>query len=69
MRKDLEQTCLLLGAHADALIGDLDTQQQAVAIVLAGMGADNDLALLRELDRIAHEVEQDLLQAQGIARQ
>ena len=54
---------------ADAGVGDGKAQPRAVVSLLQGADTQPDLALVGELDGIADQVGQDLLQAQGVADQ
>jgi hypothetical protein len=69
LRKGMEQAGLLRRADADSLIVDLDAQQHAEAVFFDGAGAQHNPAALGELDGIADEVEQDLLEARSVAAQ
>ena len=68
--KRCEQSVQHVAVNADARIGD--GKQYAVFARLLGrqrMGVDRNRALVGELDGIAHQVAEHLLQANGIAKQ
>src|SRR5690606_14920110 len=53
--------------HADAVVGDREANHPRVRLVGADLDAPGALEARRELHRVAHQVEQDLLQSQRIA--
>ena len=69
LAEGLEQVLLILFGDTDAAI--LDRNFDARAVLLAVLHADpnHDLALIGEFDRVADQVEQNLLQAQLVADQ
>jgi hypothetical protein len=65
----MEQPPLLFGGDADPGVGHVEAQLRFTGLVRAPRHPDDDLALLGELDRVADQVEQDLADPPGIARQ
>ena len=68
LHEGLEQALALFGGEADAAVGDADAQPDIVAAVIGqALQREPDRARFGELDGVAQQVEQDLLQAQRIA--
>ena len=61
----LEKFPDLFFVHADARVGHVEAQAQATAIGGESDG-EADFALVGELDRVAHQIDQHLAQAQGV---
>ena len=69
LHEGLEQTVALLGGEADAGVGDPDAQPTSPRrLGRRALQREADRARLGELDGIAQQVEQDLLQAQSDRR-
>ncbi|AEK63410.1 hypothetical protein CFU_3586 [Collimonas fungivorans Ter331] len=64
--KRREQLGLFILRDAGAGIADLQLQRQAAVLFLLHIEADGDLAFLRELDGVADQVGQDLLEAHRV---
>ena len=62
----IEQRHLLLGADTDAGVLDLEAQPPCVAGARTGTHAQPHLALVGELDGIAEQIGEDLLEAQWV---
>ncbi len=67
--KGREQLALLLGRDADARVAHFEAQTGRLALALRQRHAHHHLALGRELDGVAGQVDQHLLQPQGVAVQ
>ena len=65
--EDLEDHLLLLRRHADARIADGEVQHDLAVAHRFRPDLEHDLAALGELDGVAHQVDDDLPQAGGIA--
>ena len=65
----LEDHGLLLGRNADARVLDAEVQADLVADPFLLHDANDDLAVLGELDGVADQVDEDLGQPAGIADQ
>ena len=66
LSKRLKQPGDLFGGHADPLVDDVKPQRRFAAQCADQLGADANLAVIAELDGVAHQIEQDLPQASGI---
>ncbi|MNU04152.1 hypothetical protein D3C72_2484420 [compost metagenome] len=64
--KMLEQVLLIFAADADAAVNDSQQNLQLSILALVKPKADLDAALIGELDRIAYQVREDLLETQRI---
>ncbi len=69
LREALEQPARLLPVEPDARVAHAEVQQRGVGLPPFGAHAEDDLTARCELHGIARVVEQDLLQAQGVAQQ
>ena len=69
LREALEQARLLLGADADAGVAHLEAQLDPLPFALLAIDAQHHLALRGELERVAQQVDQHLLQAQRVAKE
>ena len=69
LHERLEKLPLRRERDANARVGHLDAQHHPAAVLAHAPRRDADLALGRELDGVAHEVEQHLPDAAGIAPQ
>src|SRR5207249_9174199 len=69
LRERAEQTSPILPCDADAGVRHFETHDDRPLLPLLQAGAQHDLSLFRELDRIADEVEEDLPQAARITAQ
>ncbi len=67
--EDIEDMLLLLFREADAGVANGKAQGDPVVILLFAGDADDDFALVGEFDRISGQVEDNLLQVEGIAMQ
>src|SRR5262249_14056300 len=65
----LEHAPLFVPGNADAGIGDGEFQDNGVVLPLPGADADDDLAGVRKLDRVAHQIDNHLPQPAGVANQ
>ena len=65
----LEQQRLLVGGDADAGVPDLETQQDTACFEPLGGHVHHHLAARGELDGVAHQIAQDLPQADRVALQ
>lgn len=67
--KTVEQAWQDIGGNADAAVGDGKADQAVVVAFGFGRDLDADVALIGEFDRIAHVVDERLLQAGGVTLQ
>jgi len=68
LREHLEQAVDAVRGDADAGVGDRDLEDRRLH-ARNGRTIDLDVALVRELDRVAHQVHHDLAQPAGVAAQ
>ena len=69
LHERLKQAPLRRERNSNSSVDDLEPHQHAVAIFVHARGPDGYLAAVRELDRIAHQVVEDLAQPALIALQ
>jgi hypothetical protein len=69
LHEGLEQAGLHVGCDADAGVAHLETHDRSRLVRLRDRDPQDDLALLRELDRIADEVREHLAQPAGVSAQ
>ena len=67
--KALKDALQLLGTDTNAGVADLDAQLHGIAHALHLLKLDQHLALLGELEGIASQIDQYLLQSQAVAKQ
>ena len=67
LAEGLEDRVLVLGRDADPGVGDGEAQHAGLAAIGVGPDGDEHVALLGELDRVAHEVDQNLAEPERIA--
>src|SRR5690348_6370829 len=67
--KSFEDCCLLFGRNADAGIMDREMDHRIVLGLGLQFNRDDYLTLLRELDRVAYKIDQDLTQPSRVAAQ
>ena len=65
----LEELLLLVGGDADARVADGEVQADLLLGPRLHIDAKHDLAPLGELDGVAHQVDDDLAEAVGVARE
>ena len=69
MGKGLEDDLPLVCWNADSGIRHGEVQANKVVRLLLGLDTNDDLSAFGELDRVAHEVDDDLPQTSGVAYQ
>ena len=65
----IEEPWQHIGSNADPTVLNLETQEQRTRVVFRHGGANDDLALLGELDGVADIVDEDLPQSQRVSAQ